>query len=315
MKQRFVMIFAVMIMLVLGTVLPAAAQDGENPICAGLAAEDCQTLTGVSTAMADVTSFAIPAWSFDITLDTGAPEQSVTLNASGTGQVMLPADAATSTDDLLVHFTLDNFSATGEGQTQTGAGELIVQGNMIYVSVNGEWFGGELTAEDQQSLQDSLGGMTGGDMGMSDLSSTDMGDMTGLFNTVASQEDVDGQAATRFATTVDLNVLLPALTDPSATEGMGETGQQVQMMLTMFSSMLTGTTITFEQVVGQDDGFLHNLALNVDLPAAAEGAAVAISGGLHFNADFAQYNEAFTVTPPESFRPLEELESQMNTGM
>lgn len=306
-------IFAVMAVLVLGLVLPVAAQD--NPVCAGLSAEDCQLLTSSTTAMGSVTSFAIPSWSADFTLDTGTPEESVSVVASGSGEVMLPADPATSMEGLVLHFTLDNFTANSGGQEQTFTAELIVQGNMAYIFANGEWYGGELTAEDQQSLQESFGGMTGGDMGLGDLSNTELGDLTGLLNTVSSQEDVDGQAATRFSTTVDLNVLLPALTDPSLTEGLGETGQQAQMMMMMFSSFLTGTTITFDQVIGQDDNFLHSLSLNVDLPAAAEGAATTFTGGLHFNADFAQYNETFTVTPPESFRPMEELESQLNTGM
>jgi hypothetical protein len=299
--------------LVFASILPVAAQD--NPVCSGLSADECQLLSGASTAMADVQSFAIPSWSFDFTLDTGSPDQSVTMNGSGSAEIMLPADPATSTEDLVVHFTLDNFSATSAGQTQSGSGELIVQGNMVYVLANDQWYGGEMTAEDQQSLQDSLGQMTGG----GDMDMSEMGDMdtTGLFNTVASQEDVDGQAATRFATTIDLNVLLPALSDPSMTEGMGETGQQAQMMLSMFSSFLTGTTISFEQVIGQDDNYLHGIALNVDLPAATEGAqaGMSFSGGLHFNADFAQYNETFSVTPPTDFRPLEELESQLNTEM
>jgi hypothetical protein len=69
--------------------------------------------------------------------------------------------------------------------------------------------------------------------------------------------------------------------------------------------------------VGTADNFLHQLRLDVNLNLDAtmiSPEAGVIKGEFHFLTDIAQHNESFTVTPPTDFRPMEELQSQLDAA-
>jgi len=157
-----------------------------------------------------------------------------------------------------------------------------------------------------------FGGGEGG-MGLDQLGI----DLTGVATT--TRTDQDGMAL--FTTNVDINLLLNALlASPAlgslmgADPGMAEmTPEQLQAMGAMIAPMLTGTTISFGQVVNPEDSTLRGVrvdaTLGLDL-TMFDPEAGSITGEFHFSADFDQFNEAFDVPAPESFRPLEELDTE-----
>ena len=79
------------ILLAASPVLPIFGQDGGpvvNTNCNGLDAADCQVLQNASSTMQAVSSFSMPAWSLDVTIDAG--KDSMKLAANGHGAVVLP---------------------------------------------------------------------------------------------------------------------------------------------------------------------------------------------------------------------------------
>lgn len=319
---RLMSVLVVVALLVGTPVLSVFAQD-DNPLCSGLEAADCATLNSAASAMDGVSSFRIPSWSFTLQGTDGT--QNIDVSASGSGEVMLPADPAAPTEGLLIHLVVDQASMSLPGEEpQSGGVELLVLGDMAYVNYNGQWYGEQLTPEDAQEMADTFGAGAGGDAGM--LEGLDM-DFTGVITTARGTDgELEGQAMQSFVTTVDINALLMAVLSSPAFGallgmGMGEeaqgmdqmTPEDMQMMAAIFGPMLTGTTVSFEQWIGADDSLIHRLNLDVVLSlnlAMFDPEAGVISGELHFTTDLSEHNGTFTVEAPTDFLPMEELEEQ-----
>lgn len=319
---RLMSILLVMAIVLGAPALTAFAQD-DNPLCAGLEAADCAILNNVAVAMADVSSFRISSWS--VTLVGSDGTENIDFAANGSGEVMLPADPNAPTEGLLLHLVIDSATATTpDGGTQSGSAELLILNDMIYVNQGGEWYGEQMTQEDIEDLTSSFG-VDGGAVSM-DLGALGI-DATGVISTMRGEDgEVMGQAVQSYVTTVDINTLLLAVFNSPAfgalvgmgmDEGAGETGmdemtpEDMQMLAAIFGPTLAGTTISFEQRVGVDDGLIHGIALDAVLNlnmTMFDPEAGTITGELHFMSELSEHNGTFTVEPPADYAPLEELE-------
>jgi len=111
--------------------------------------------------------------------------------------------------------------------------------------------------------------------------------------------------------------MLGALLGESGEEmGLSEmTPQDLQMMGMILTPMLQGTTLSFQQWIGTEDQFLHRLALdmniNVNLGMFGEADTPPITGAFHFEADLDQVNETFDIAAPTEFKPMDEMESDL----
>jgi len=300
----------------------ALAQDGPNPLCTGLTDADCQLLSSASGAMEGVKSFSIPSYSISFFLNSLDGE--TTFNATGSGHVMLPPDPE-SPEGLLFHLVIDSASYSTPTSGQSGGeGESLVLGDMLYVKFNGEWYGGSLS-EGAEEAEDEFD--TGAVSDLTDLQQqfADLGiDMTGVVTTARDADtDVMGQTVANFTTTVDITQLfLALLPSPALGEAMGMaaegdeamTPEDLQLIAAFIAPMFQGTIISFSQGIGTEDNLVHSIrfdtVLNADLSLFAPEVG-AVAGELHFAADLDEYNGTFEIPAPESYRPLEELEAQL----
>ncbi|MCZ2098106.1 MAG: hypothetical protein LC121_17925 [Anaerolineae bacterium] len=302
----------------------ALAQGGPNPICTGLVDADCQLLTGASAAMEGVRSFSIPSYSINFLLNSAAGE--TTFNVSGSGHVMVPEGIETmeSPEGLLLHLVMDSVAYSTPTDSNAGSGEILVLDNMLYVKFNDEWYGGTLEDEEGE-VEEGLD-----ETGLEDLADlrqqfADLGvDLTGVVSSVRNADgDAMGQPTASFTTSVDITGLfLALLQSPAVGEAMGMAGEgedamtpeDLQMVAAFIAPMFQGTTISLTQEIGTEDNLIHSLAfdlvLNADLSMFAPEIG-AVAGTLNFAADLDEYNGAFEVPAPESYRPLEELEAQL----
>lgn len=312
--SRLMSILLVMAIVLGAPALTALAQD-DNPLCEGLEAADCATLNSAAAAMADVSSFRIPAWS--VTLVGSDGNENIDFAANGSGEVMLPADPATPTEGLLIHLVIDSVTATTpDSGTKSGSAEVLILGDMIYVNQDGQWYGEQMTQEDIEDLTGTFS-MDGGAASM-DLGALGI-DATGIISTMRGADgELEGQAMQSYVTTVDINALLMAVfSSPAfgALIGMGLGADSGEMGMDEMTPedmpMLAGTTISFEQWVGADDNLIHRIALdavlNFDM-TMFDPEAGSITGELHFMAELGEHGGTFTVEPPADYAPMEELE-------
>jgi hypothetical protein len=328
---RISVVLALVAVMALVPALGALAQ-GTNPLCAGLSDADCQLLTSATAAMGTVQSFSVPSWSIDVTYDAGASGTGA-LSASGSAQFMIPADLTDPTlAGLLVHLVVDEASVTDAGTTQTLSNlEVLLKDNMSYVNYNGEWYGGEITQDDIDSITSSFSGLTGGQAATSGTDLSALGiDLTGVVTTTRGPDgNVGGQAVADFVTTIDITKALTAiLSSPMVGQMLGsatggDTGTQMtpedlQMMSAMFAPMLTGTTFGFEQWVGTQDAFIYMLKVDavLNLDATLFDPTVGkISGEFHLAAEVGEHNGSFEVAAPTGYKPIEELNAIMDQMM
>lgn len=309
------------VLLALTLAAPAFAQ-ADNPLCAGLSDADCQLLLGTTTAMAGVTSLTAPAWAIDLNINDGTGEY--VLQASGSGGFQFAPNAS----EFLIHLVIDQVSVVSPTLTQSFAAEIILTPNMGYVNYNGEWYGEEITEEDlaEMGLGD-LGSMFGGGMASpSDAAELAGIDLTGIVTTTrGADEQVGGQPTAVFTTDINLAQFFTALlTSPMVGEalglggdelGLGEmTPEDIQMMGMFFTPLLGNTTLTVGQWIGISDQkpykFFLNIALNLDLSMIDPGIS-AVTGNISFMSEFGAFNQPLSVTFPQSYRPIEELEAQL----
>ncbi len=319
---RLFTLLVVVAALALGSVLPAAAQDA-NPACAGLEAADCQLLLGAQDALRGLQSFTSPEWAIDLNFTDGS--QTFAFNASGRGAVVLPQSG---TSGLLVHLVIDSASLSAPDQApQSGSAEVILTDKMAFVNWNGEWYGQELT-EDDLNLSE-LGSLQ--DMNPASLAGVPGIDLSGTVTTArGADEMILGQNAAAFTTNVDITGFLmavlssPVVGQAMGMEGMSDTGmtaEDVQMLGMFLGPMLEGSTLTFTQWVGQDDGLVHQVALDLGLNlnmSAFDPETQPITGSASFRAQIDQINEPYEVAMPENYRSMDELEGQLdslNLGM
>lgn len=321
--KRLMRLFSMVVLVALLAIpsLTAFAQDGANPLCQGLTPDDCALLTASDAAMAGVTSFSTPDWTISLQLsvpdETGAV-QTVAFSAMGsTGGFDMSPGAA-----VVVYLVIDEATVTSEGQTQTGSAEVILTPTMGYVKYNGEWYGGEIEEEDLDLSQLSeLGGAASmsalGDLGI---------DLTGVLSTTRSDAEAMGQAMAAFKTDVNVGQMIVAvLGSPMLGSLLGEelggeamSPEELQMIGMFLTPMLAGTTLSAERWVGLDDNYIHQLA--VDLVIALDLSMFApeigkIDGEIHFASGVANFNQPLNPEIPTSYRPIEELEDELDAVM
>ncbi len=311
-------------MLALVPVLPALAQGGTNPVCNGLSDADCTLVENASQMT--VTSFLTPSWEIRLNFTDGT--QTFAFSASGSGGFSF------MDGQLVVHLVIDQSSLeVPDSPAMSGSAEIIVTNDMAYVMYNGEWYGQAITPEDLASMGlgnvADLGSLT--DMG-SMMSGQDMSgiDLTGVLTTTRGADaDSMGQSMADFTTTVDINGLLTAvLSSPLLGEALGAAGgatdslglggmtpEDMQMMGMFLGPLLTGTSVSFEQWIGLDDGQIHMITL--DIPVSLDLSMLSpdtgkITGEVYFMSEVAAHNQPVEVTPPESYKPMDELQSQLD---
>lgn len=310
------------ILLALTLAAPAFAQGGD-PLCTGLSDADCQLLLGTTTAMAGLTSFTTPAWAVDLNVSDGT--QQYVFNANGSAGFQFAPDAS----EFLIHLVINQASITSPDLTQSLAAEIILTQNMGYVNYNGEWYGGEITEEDLAGmglgdLDSMLGGETTG--GLGDAASLAGIDLTGVITTTrGADEQVGGQPVAAFTTNINIAQLVTALlSSPMVGEALGMGGaelgmeemtpEDIQMMGAFLTPLLSQTTLSVGQWVGTNDQMLRKIALdmvlNLDL-TMFDPEASAIAGNISFMAELDGFNQPLAVTFPQSYRPIEELEAQL----
>jgi len=311
----------VVVFLMLAMAVPALAQGGD-PMCAGLSDADCQLLKGVSGAMAGVSSFSTPAWTIDLNISDGT--QQFLFNASGSGAFQFSPDGS----QLLVHLVIDQASLVTPAGSQAGSAEVILTQDMGYVYFNGEWYGGELSAEDLGGLGGvtDLGSLVGGQAGMGDIASTAGVDLTGVITTTrGADEQVGGQPTAVFTTDINVSQLVVALlASPVVGQALGVAGgdlglgemspEDLQMMGAMFAPMLGQSKIAVGQWVGLSDNMLYKLALDVTIDlnlSMFDPETPPITGAIAFMSEIGAVNQPVSVTFPTSYRPIEELNAQL----
>lgn len=314
------------ILLALTLAAPALAQGGD-PLCTGLSEPDCQLLLGTTAAMAGVTSLTTPVWAIDLDLSDGTEEY--VFNANGSAGFQFAPDGS----EFLIHLVIEQASIVGPDLTQSLAAEIILTQDMGYINYNGEWYGGEITEEDlaEMGLGDlgsltDLGGTLGGTTGLGDAAALAGIDLTGVITTTrGADEQVGGQPVAAF--TIDINLaqlVMALLSSPTMGEalglggdelGLGEmTPEDIQMMGAILTPLLSQTTLSVGEWVGISDQMLRKIALdmviNLDL-SMFDPEIGAITGNISFMAELDGFNQPLAVTFPSSYRPIEELEAQL----
>ena len=285
-----------------------------DPRCSGLSEADCQIVLQAAEKMAGVTSFSMPSFDFYLELnspngDTGEME-SIKIGGEGSGAVSFA-----SAEDAVAYLYLSNVNAEMDGESQTlNDVEIILTPTMQYVKMQGEWYGGEeetdfssfdMGSMDFNTLLDSLGI-----------------DLTGVVTTTRGDDaQLHGQAVATFSTSIDVGQLLTALlASPAVGEALGMGGdgadamspEEMQMLGAILAPMLAGTSISSEQWIGLDDGYVHrvrlDVVLNLDMSMFSEEPMV-ISGALNVNAELNDFNAPVNVEIPTDYKPLDEMET------
>ncbi len=314
--RKLSFVLAVLLALVLAA--PALAQGGD-PLCTGLSDADCQLLQSPQAAMAGISSFSTPSWTIDLNISDGT--QQFTFNASGSGAFQFSPDAS----QLLIHLIIDQASLVTPNGSQAGAAEVILTQDMGYVYFNGQWYGGEITEEDLAGLGDvsSLGSLMG--QGTGGLSAAGI-DLTGVVTTTrGADEQVGGQQTAVFTTDINIPQLLVAvLSSPLVGQALGATGgdlglgemtpEDLQMMAMFLGPMLGQSKLTIGQWIGLSDSMLHKIALDVVIDinlSAFDPETPPITGNISFMSEVGAVNQPVSVSFPESYRPIEELQAQL----
>jgi hypothetical protein len=342
MKQlkRFLPMLIVIALLALGPVLAAFAQGSTDPLCAGLSDSDCQILTKSQTTMSGVKSFALPSWS--VSFKANAQGTDVQLDAKGSGAFEVASDGSKTAIDL----KLDQVTVTSNGKTASVSGaEVMVINDMAFVLYNNQWYGQQLSASDLSSLglggtagsmAGGLGAVTGmlqqpGGMSLGNLAQQGGVDLTGVVSTVRGADaQVAGKNVATFTSTIDFTKLLSALLGSPmigqiAGSAMGGTTggtsatpmspQELQMIAGMLGPMFTGTTISLEQQVSPDDGYIYGIKLDVVLNMDAtmfSPSTGKVAAELHVAAGLGNFNESVTLTPPATYGTMDQLNQELN---
>ncbi len=312
----------VLVALLAVPALTAYAQDGSDPLCQGLSEGDCALLIGSSAAMENVSSFTTPDWEIRLFIslpgEDGTPDV-IDFSARGsTGGFDLSPDA-----EIVLHLVIDEASITMDGETETGSAELIVTQDMAYILYEGEWYGDTLEDADMDISQITE---LGSAASMSSLDELGI-DLTGVVTTTRDADaDMMGQGMAVFVTNVDVGgLLISLLSSPMlgsllgeelGGEGMEMSPEDLQMIGMFLTPMLAGTSVASTSWVGLDDNYIHLLGLNVvlsfDLSMLAPEIGK-IDGEIGFLSGVSNFNAPLSVTVPESYRPGDELDLNLDT--
>jgi hypothetical protein len=318
MKHMKRLLSVLVVVFLLAAPLSALAQETPDPLCGGLSAEDCDLLLSAQGNLATATSFAIPAMELKFNLNDG--ESNTAFSVKGSGEIMLPTSGS-----MLLHLVITELMVEPADPTVPSALEVLIDGEMGYVNVDGEWYGEELAESDLADLQNTLDQVSGltsvGDVGALGI------DMTGVMTTTRGDDvDMMGMKMAHFTTTLDVgNLLVAVLSSPMLGQLLGASGEDLglgelspddmAMMGMIFQPMLAGTTLSVEDWFGVEDKYLHKLVidanLSLDLSMLGGEGAGPITGALYLDIELDQINATFEVAAPESYKPMEELDLDM----
>ncbi|MBN1563862.1 MAG: hypothetical protein JXA10_08485 [Anaerolineae bacterium] len=309
--KRLVLVLTILA-LILSVPLTAFAQDGSSPLCNGLSEADCAQLMAALGTLETVQSFTVPLWSAEISSDE------MSLSASGRAGFVL----GDSVNDIVLHLVLESLTMTPAQEGLPEYLEIIMAGGFGYVNVNGEWFGEELGEEDVADIEGQMDSLGLGSMeGLDELGL----DLTGVLTTTRG-EDADhmGQAVATYTMNFDLAALITAaLASPLVGEAMNMSGGTEEeaaanaAMITQFAPvvimMLGQTGLNAGLWVGNDDGYIHRVELNVNLDVnmAMLGADTPpIVGNINFFAEVSGVDEGYSVDVPSDYGTMEEFEEK-----
>ncbi len=234
------------------------------------------------------------------------------------------ATVQTALNELGIVLAIEHASVQAPGTDMSGGGDLIFKDNGLYVRLESPtgadaWFGDtiDMTASNMdelnQTLEDAIAQLesdgTRATLAQASELSGSLNDIYGMLSdhistTRGPDESLSGQTMIAFTTTFDLKglladpnlptALLTLLNNP-AMESLGINLQdvrdlnetQVHFLLMTVGLLVGDTSITLDQWVGADDGYLHkfgfNLGLNVDLSLMGGSSAF---DHLNLNASF-----------------------------
>jgi len=305
----------VIVALVLSMPMVALAQD---PLCEGLSEADCTTVLAALDTIATVESFTVPSWEFSLSFDSG--EEAYELSASGNAGFVIANDVA----DSVIYIKLDSLTMVPDDPALPETAEVLFVDGFGYVNYDGEWYGEELSESDLADVNDMLstiqgaGSVTGMDesLGL---------DLTGVVATTReADEELHGQTVEVYSMNIDLmNLIVSALSSPMVGEalGMGDLGmgdmspEEMSMMAMMFAPMLGDSGIGAGVKVGQDDGYIHELELwvNIDIDLSMMGAdSPPITGSIAFSAEVSDVDAGYSVEAPTEYGTMDELQSKID---
>lgn len=235
----------------------------------------------------------------------GEGTEDVTANISGSGAFDL-------TDMENPVFQLDVSGSTTEGSEETpvNLNVRIVDG-FIYTNEGDGWT--QRALEDElSSLTDELGGLTGGDVDPSDLTSDDaMSEAMNMFGDINFEEFInldvsDDEGSRRFALSFDVGgfIASPAIAQlMSGAMGMGgsteEMSEEQMTQMSQMMGMLFGeATVSFDEWINAETQVLNRAVLDINFPLEAMmGPGSGIT--LNFDVSLSNHGEPVTVEVPE----------------
>lgn len=332
--KRLSLILCVLVVMVCGA-LPALAQGDDDPLCNGLSSADCKILTDATGKMGEAASFRVPAWSFSF--EANLEGEQVSMKGLGSAHMVLPSDPTQPLEDMLLHLVIENMTVVSpDGTERIGLQVLITEG-MMYLQIDNQWYGGELSSGDFGDLTEILpgGGLFGGEVPTPDeIASALQTAVAGATTTTRGEDDeMMGQPVATFTTTIDITqLIIGALSIPEVTSLLGESmgedldmstlkPEDLQMLGSMLGPFFKDSSITFGQWVGLEDGDIHAISLDVMILLdplllgflAPEGKLPSVQSEplkieFHFKADVDDINETFEIAPPAEYLPLEGVE-------
>lgn len=295
--KKFRLSAALLLLALVMALVPATfAQDSTF----GASQEDFNLWTAANEALA--TSAA--SIDFTVTLAaTGLGEgtDDVNGNITGTGAF----DLSDPTNPL-VQLDITGTMTEGSKETPVNLNLRIVDG-VVYTNDGDGWKQEPL--EDQLSeLTGELGGMTGGEVDPSDLSSSNALGMFGDidFTQFISLDVSDDAGSRKFSLGVDIGGFFssPAILQlMTGAMGMGGSDssmsdEQLQMMGQQFAALFGDASITFDEWINAETQALNRAVLDISFPLdAMMGPGAGIS--LNFDASMSNHGAAVTVEAPE----------------
>lgn len=308
-----------------GSPLTVLAQDDTNPLCSGLSESDCQLMVDADKAMDGVASFSAPAWRISLTGEADGD----TLAFSATGSARFDM---TDERNPAAHMIIESASVTGpDGDTHSGGFEAIVKDKMLYLRVDGVWYGGELDMSKGGphalgGVLDQLEAPEGTVPDLPDLSNLPDLDMSAFLTTTRlPDETLMGQSVAVFNTRLDVPWMAASLIAMPFGQGLlgGALGEQMPMfeqlrpedlpLIAPFMARLLGETgLDLGLWIGAEDGLYHQIALKgvLDFDPARTPFPIDVGpvmGQFRFVTSIDEIGASFDITPPETYKPLKEL--------
>jgi hypothetical protein len=324
---RFSLLAVLVAVFALSPVVPALAQPGDDPGCHGLNPADCELVEAAEKKMDGVTVFAVPSWSYDLELTVDG--ETMQVQASGSAAFDLDED------DPVIQLVLESMTVESPDGDEALSAEILIADKMLYVNWEGEWYGGPLARIGGGEFfgegfePEGLPGLFGGEMFSGDMGEMFEEDMLDLSAAVVSARgedaELDGQPMAVITTEADLAKLLAALLTSPVSGFMGEIlgesdfemgefdAEDMQFLSLVLAPMFEGTSIQVSEMIGLEDGYIHQFALDIvlDLNLTLLAPEVGeIAGTMTSEINIGDFDVPVEVTAPEDYRPLRELDME-----